>query len=213
MGDFMQKLEQSAHTPATYSGELYLELHRGTLTNQHRIKKNNRKAEIKLHDLEALTVQRAVCDGHEASEAKIAPLMETLLVNQFHDILPGTCIPRAHEESLAETDAMLKQAQDQIEAVTGFCGDADQFTLVNTLSFDREEPLFLEDHPGSRIDGAIASRPIQICGAIENGSSRMHIPAMSSVSLAMCRERTAGGGFPLYRVGSYAHYPLCKGDF
>lgn len=61
---------------------------------------------------------------------------------------PG--IPRAHEESLAETDAMLKQAQDQIEAVTGFCGDADQFTLVNTLSFDREEPLFMEDHPGSQ---------------------------------------------------------------
>ena len=112
-----------------------------------------RKAEIKLHDLEALTVQRAVCDGHEASEAKIEPLMETLLVNQFHDILPGTCIPRAHEESLAETDAMLKQAQDQIEAVTGFCGEADQFTLVNTLSFDREEPLFME--PGISISGTI----------------------------------------------------------
>lgn len=184
VGDFMQKLEQSAHTPATYSGELYLELHRGTLTNQHRIKRNNRKAEIKLHDLEALTVQRAVCESREASEAQIAPLMETLLVNQFHDILPGTCIPRAHEESLAETDALLKQAQDQIEAVTGFCGDADQLTLVNTLSFAREEPLFLKDRPGSRIGGAYRQQAyMDLRGDRKRIVADVHIPAMSSVSL------------------------------
>jgi len=139
--------------------------------------------------LEALTVQRAVCDGHEASEAKIEPLMETLLVNQFHDILPGTCIPRAHEESLAETDAMLKQAQDQIEAVTGFCGDADQFTLVNTLSFDREEPLFMEDHPGSRIDGGYRQQAYtDLRGDRKRIVADVHIPAMSSVSLCYVPE-------------------------
>ena len=52
VGDFMQKLEKESFRPSVYAGELYLELHRGTLTNQHQIKRNNRKAEIALRNLE-----------------------------------------------------------------------------------------------------------------------------------------------------------------
>ena len=49
---FMQQLEEKMEYPSVYAGELYLELHRGTLTNQHEIKRNNRLAEIALHNLE-----------------------------------------------------------------------------------------------------------------------------------------------------------------
>ena len=96
---FMADLEQNLHNPSTYEGELYLELHRGTLTNQHPIKRNNRLAEIALHDLEYLTVANAVERKEPATDAEFRDLQETLLVNQFHDILPGTCIPQAHDES------------------------------------------------------------------------------------------------------------------
>ena len=52
VSEFMQRLEKTVKDPSIYAGELYLELHRGTLTNQHTIKRNNRKAEIALRDLE-----------------------------------------------------------------------------------------------------------------------------------------------------------------
>ena len=51
VSQFMNQLEKSLVCPTTYNGELYLELHRGTLTNNHTIKRNNRLAEIALHNL------------------------------------------------------------------------------------------------------------------------------------------------------------------
>ncbi len=79
-----------------------LELHRGTLTNRHEIKRNNRKGEVALHDLEGLTVLDAIERDVPADDTAVRPLMETLLKNQFHDILPGSSISRVHEESIAE---------------------------------------------------------------------------------------------------------------
>ncbi len=146
VGDFMQELESEVKHPNTYTGELYLELHRGTLTNQHNIKHNNRKAEFALRDLEFLTVSKAVKNGEAATDEKIHPLYEDLLLNQFHDILPGTCINSAHKLSLEQTNKLLETANSLItEAVTG---NGDFVTVTNTLSFDRSDPIFLECEEG-----------------------------------------------------------------
>ena len=107
----MTDLEQRVKNPSTYAGELYLELHRGTLTNQHNIKRNNRKAELALRDLEILTVGKAVKGGEVTSDEHIHPLYEKLLMNQFHDILPGTCIHPAHVQSLKETGEVIAAAR------------------------------------------------------------------------------------------------------
>ena len=107
VSDFMKELEKECHEPDTYRGELYLELHRGTLTNQHEIKYNNRKAELALRDLELLTVCESARKGKPVSAEKTNELYETLLLNQFHDILPGTCINRAHEECKAQMRELL----------------------------------------------------------------------------------------------------------
>lgn len=146
VSDFMKSVEKDVKNPNTYMGELYLELHRGTLTNQHNIKHNNRKSEMALRDLEYLTVSNAVKNGEVASDEKIHPLYETLLLNQFHDILPGTCIARAHELSLKQTGELLETADKLItEAVAG---DGNAVTVTNTLSFDRNDPIFLECEEG-----------------------------------------------------------------
>ena len=146
VSEFMRDVEKTAVNPNTYSGELYLELHRGTLTNQHNIKHNNRKAELALRDLEFLTVSNAVKSGEVASDEKIHPLYETLLLNQFHDILPGTCIPSAHKLSLSETNALLETAYELIEENLTGCGEC--VSVTNTLSFDRNDPIFLECEEG-----------------------------------------------------------------
>ena len=146
VGEFMKKLEAKAKYPSTYRGELYLELHRGTLTNQHNIKRNNRKGEIALRNLEYLNVSNAVKNGVVAEDKDTHPLYETLLLNQFHDILPGTCIPSAHKLSLEQTGKMLETAKALTAKAVSGSGKA--FTLTNTLSFDRNDPVFIECDEG-----------------------------------------------------------------
>ena len=146
VSDFMKRLEKEAVRPSTWAGELYLELHRGTLTNQHDIKHNNRDAEIALHNLEAATVMRAVREGREASGEKVRPLMQTLLLNQFHDILPGTCIHTAHEQAKREVSGVIAQANSLIrETLTG----GGKAMVFNPLSFERKDTFYLPGvHPG-----------------------------------------------------------------
>lgn len=146
VGDYMKKIEADAKNAGTYSGELYLELHRGTLTNQHNIKHNNRKAELKLRDLEYLTVSNAVKSGEVASDEKIHPLYEKLLINQFHDILPGTCIPSAHKLALSETNEVLEKSAEYIADFVGTQGNC--VSVTNTLSFERNDAIFLECEEG-----------------------------------------------------------------
>ena len=146
VGDFMKELEKDAKNPSTFVGELYLELHRGTLTNQHNIKHNNRKAELALRDLEYFTVDKAVKAGEAATDEKTHPLYEKLLINQFHDILPGTCIPSAHKLSLVETGWVIETANNLIKDAVS--GEGECITLTNTLSFDRNDPIFLECEEG-----------------------------------------------------------------
>ena len=192
VGDFMKTLEAEAKNPNTYRGELYLELHRGTLTNQHTIKRNNRKAELALRDLEFMTVVKAAEKGAPASEETIAPLYADLLKNQFHDVLPGTCINRAHEESRAETSALIRNAKAQTAALLSGTEGNDAVTLVNTLSFDRSDVVFL-DYNGSMIDG---DYPQQLYTDPDGNEkllvSGVTVPAFGSVTLRLKPGKPAG---------------------
>ncbi len=150
---FMQRLQSEIREPTLYAGELYLELHRGTLTNQHQIKRNNRLLEIALHNLELLTVRDAVFHQKSAGGDAIRPLMDTLLVNQFHDILPGTCIHRVHEESIAATTKAVQAAEELSRALIAPTDSDTEITLFNPLSFARRETVCLPRRPGFRIAG------------------------------------------------------------
>lgn len=185
VGDFMQELEKDCVNPNTYRGELYLELHRGTLTNQHTIKRNNRKAENALRDLEIVTVNDAVKNNKIADSAEIAPLYETLLLNQFHDILPGTCINKAHLESRAQTTELINTAKEKTALIVKGSDD-NTVTVINTLSFERNDVLFLELPENVMIDGKynqqryknLDGKDILLVGGIK-------IPAFSSITLPL----------------------------
>ncbi len=184
VSDFMKDLEATAVNPNTYKGELYLELHRGTLTNQHTIKRNNRKSEIALRELEILTVNEAVKNKTAASEEKIAPLYESLLINQFHDILPGTCIHRAHKESREQTHKLIKDANEQIKSIINK-DDTDKITFINTLSFDRNDAIFT-DYNGKIVDADCRQQLYtDLDGAEKLIISGITIPAFSSVTYSL----------------------------
>lgn len=181
VSDFMKQLEKTAVEPNIYNGELYLELHRGTLTNQHDIKRNNRLAEIELRNLEYVTVRDAIKHGRAASGSKIHPLMETLLVHQFHDILPGTCIPQANEQTVRETAAVIARARDLTEEILQPAKKEGVISVRNTLSFDREDVIYLDSPEGYLLAGNYKQQMItDLKGSKKLAVSGAVIPAFSA---------------------------------
>ena len=83
---------QAALSVPRWSGELYLELHQGTLTTQAVLKQLNRRCEMQLRSLEALfTICYAYHRLKEADvgayQAQIRSIWKSVLLNQFHDVL------------------------------------------------------------------------------------------------------------------------------
>lgn len=145
---FMQTLEQNADRLPEYDGELYLELHRGTLTNKQQIKKNNRMAENALRMLELLECEAAVRERRAASGESLRGMWNTLLVNQFHDILPGSCIAPAHDQCLAEMGAMLREADERLHSAAHGADAGTCYTLWNAVDTPYKDVCYLPDAQG-----------------------------------------------------------------
>ena len=105
--EFFQKLEQDIADKKTpvWSGELYLEFHRGTYTSMARNKKWNRQGEFALTNLET----EAILAREFALEAypDLQEYWQILMRNQFHDVLPGSSIWEVYEDSKEEYKKLL----------------------------------------------------------------------------------------------------------
>ncbi len=105
----------------TWSGELYLEYHRGTYTSQARTKRNNRLAERDLHHAEWLAWAALHLCGRNYPTTELDAAWKIVLTHQFHDILPGSSIGPVYadaEEHYAMvrglTEGIVSAAQDAI---------------------------------------------------------------------------------------------------
>ncbi|WP_406404238.1 glycosyl hydrolase-related protein [Streptomyces sp. NBC_00879] len=86
-----------------WSGELYLELHRATYTSQARTKQGNRRSEHRLREAELWATAAALhAPGYAYPYEHLDRLWKTVLLHQFHDILPGSSIAWVHREAEAE---------------------------------------------------------------------------------------------------------------
>ncbi|NLZ76519.1 MAG: alpha-mannosidase [Spirochaetales bacterium] len=92
--EFFDRLQAARELLDVYRGELYLELHRGTLTTQARTKKNNRIFEEAVRVIESLFATQK----HYPREA-IRQVIRDGLMLQFHDILPGSSIGMVYREA------------------------------------------------------------------------------------------------------------------
>ena len=93
-----KKFENNIKTPK-WVGELYLEYHRGTYTSQAKIKKQNRKTEFMLANIENLGVLGEIQGLYTYDRENLYKYWEKTLVNQFHDIIPGTSINDVYRDS------------------------------------------------------------------------------------------------------------------
>ncbi|MEL7472840.1 MAG: glycoside hydrolase family 38 C-terminal domain-containing protein, partial [Planctomycetota bacterium] len=117
VGAFVDALREQADRSElpVWDGELYLELHRGTLTTQSWIKQANRRAEFDLRLAEAMTFAGPHSIEPERSERAMAKLdraWKLLLLNQFHDIIPGSSIAEVYDDArrdFEEIDRLIDQ--------------------------------------------------------------------------------------------------------
>lgn len=129
--DFFTELRKAGGELKTWVGELYLELHRGTLTTQAYVKKCNRRLEHRLRELEMLWSSRL----GQYPLARLDAVWKETLTLQFHDIIPGSSIRevyldtnKAHDRLLAACDALEAEFAAALPAEVG------AVTLFNSLS-------------------------------------------------------------------------------
>lgn len=129
--DFFDQLEKKVVEGTklvTWYGELYFELHRGTYTTQANNKWNNRKSEVMLHDVEYLATLATLKDrSYRYPKKDIDDMWENVLLCQFHDCLPGSCIEMCYDDS----DELYKKVFET--------GDKCIEDALKTLGFSRNE--------------------------------------------------------------------------
>jgi len=109
--DFFDDARAELTDPAVWVGELYLELHRGTLTSQHATKALHRWAEQALIEAELWAATATVQRGVEYPHDELDRLWQTVLLHEFHDILPGTSIAWVHREAVEVLSGVLSDAE------------------------------------------------------------------------------------------------------
>ena len=123
-----------------WEGELYFEYHRGTLTSMGRNKKGNRKSELAM--LSLLAKKKGISYPKETLER----MWKVILLNQFHDILPGSAIHEVYEVSKKEYEELLCKAHELIgERTKALAGEGDGITVFNTLGFVRDDVVTLPE--------------------------------------------------------------------
>lgn len=152
--DFFDRLEKKVQDGlelVTWYGELYFELHRGTYTTQANNKRNNRKAEIMLRDIEYLATIATIKNAYGKKSSYKYPkkdlddMWENVLLCQFHDCLPGSSIEMCYDDSDEIYEQVFKTGEKLLSdalAELGFDDSpkADQkLVALNTLPWSRTE--------------------------------------------------------------------------
>ena len=144
-----------------WEGEFYFEYHRGTYTSMARNKRSNRKAELGLMDLELLSVLAQAQVAYPAEE--LDRMWKKVLINQFHDILPGSAIHEVYEVTKEEYAALQKEIKAlEEERLHALVGDGEGITIFNTTGHDRSDIVELgEIHAEALKDAEGVIYPVQ----------------------------------------------------
>ena len=122
---FFEEAEADYPNPPVWSGELYLEFHRGTYTSQAATKSGNRRSEHLLREAELWAATATLRTGAEYPYARLAEAWRRVLLNQFHDILPGSSIAWVHQVAEAAYREVRVELEELIAQALGALGVTD----------------------------------------------------------------------------------------
>ncbi|WP_405775819.1 alpha-mannosidase [Streptomyces sp. NBC_00859] len=139
-----------------WSGELYLELHRATYTTQAKTKQGNRRSEHLLREAELWATRAALrSPSYSYPHDELDRIWKTVLLHQFHDILPGSSIAWVHREARdtyarvrEELEALVDGAVAALEPgpdVRPLSGGGGARTVLNASPYGRREVIATAD--------------------------------------------------------------------
>ncbi|KAI5786447.1 glycosyl hydrolases family 38 N-terminal domain-containing protein [Peziza echinospora] len=149
---------------ATWYGELYFELHRGTYTTQSNNKRFNRKAEILMRDLETVAAYASITDpSYKYPKKDIDEIWQMMCLCQFHDCLPGSSIAMAYEESgemykhVFSTGERLLEEAAAVFGIHSKPGPGLKLAALNTEQWDRTEVVEIPHYVAADAKYALVS--------------------------------------------------------
>lgn len=178
-------------------GELYLEYHRGTYTSMARNKRSNRKCELLLQDAEFYSVFASLF-GEPINAEELYKGWELVLLNQFHDILPGSSIKEVYEVTKKEYEALEARlheiiAEKIIAIASAVDTHSDSILVFNSLSQERGDTVFVsaEDYPNAtHFEDEEGERyPVQHTSGRQLVFSPKNVPAKGYAAYRPCLDR------------------------
>ncbi|MFF7896841.1 alpha-mannosidase [Streptomyces sp. NPDC007907] len=143
--EFFAKAREEYPDAPVWVGELYLELHRATYTSQARTKQGNRRSEHLLREAELWATTAALhAPGYTYPHEKLDRLWKTVLLHQFHDILPGSSIAWVHREAEAEYARVARELHALTAEALAALGTGGT-RVFNTGPYDRAEVVRTAD--------------------------------------------------------------------
>ncbi|MEV7145307.1 glycoside hydrolase family 38 C-terminal domain-containing protein [Streptomyces sp. NPDC093084] len=196
--EFFEKAEADYPDPPVWVGELYLELHRATLTSQAQTKQGNRRSEHLLREAELWAATAAVRTGFPYPYEELDRIWKTVLLHQFHDILPGSSIAWVHREARATYRRIAAELDGIIDAAQrALAGEGTRSLVFNAAPHTRHGVLAGAAGEAERsAEVTVAERP-EGGYVLANGPLRVEIDArglvVSAYDTAAGRETVAPG--------------------
>ncbi len=179
----------------TWEGEFYFEYHRGTYTSMGRNKRGNRRSEQLMMDLELL----GVLSKDYPAEADTRLWRDIILLNQFHDIIPGSSIAEVYEVTKREYAELEAEVQGLInERLQKLTGVGDGVTVFNTLGFERDDVVKLGD--------------VKATGLMDEKGNVFPVQQTEGGAVAYLKGIPSKGHKTLKAVETQAASPFVRGD-
>lgn len=144
----------------TWDGELYFEYHRGTLTSNASVKKWNRQLEHLVRRIEILTAINYVFKNKRVPKEEINKIWDTLLLNQFHDIIPGTCIQEVYDQTEVEYKEAFEIGEKVIQEAISLHA-SDTVRVFNDLPFINSDVVSYKTDDQNCISLKDSGKPVQ----------------------------------------------------
>ncbi len=174
-------LEKYSGRVATWNDEMYLEYHQGVMTTQEWIKRANRKAEALMRTAEAVS-SAGFLFGIDYPLARITAIWKVILLNQFHDILPGSSIAEVYQDAREQHNQIQKDGNEIIQSELGgleakintqpLQAGLEPILVFNPLGWERSDPVKYPVKAGEKFqvfDRSGKELPSQTAAAEEGG--------------------------------------------
>lgn len=172
--EFFLEAEAELADPPVWSGEMYLEFHRGIYTSQARTKRGNRRNEALLVEAEAWWAAAALRQGAAYPHEILDSLWQEVLLMQFHDILPGSSIAWVHREAEAAHERITARLRELVaEALAILVGPGQKQLSANPATLDRA------DVPAMGISQTAAAPVREPLVRLEGGGVRLTSEALA----------------------------------